>query len=178
MQLSRYLVEIARRGSRWEKRLFLLLNARVGSKRLDAVMRLLSGLGSAWAAVGLCLLFWSVPGCRRLAMPLSFSVAGSHVAVQALKRLLGRQRPYGVLPAMRTVTERLGDGSFPSGHTTAAFSVAGIVSAATGAAVPMWTLASLVGISRIYLGHHYPTDVLGGAALGIVFAALGVHLFT
>lgn len=162
---------------RWERGLFRLLNNKLGNRRLDVAMRFISSLGSAWTSVGLCLLLWSLPGYRGHAVPVSFSVAGSHMMVQALKRLIRRGRPYMVSPSIRTVTSRLFDGSFPSGHTTAAFSIAGIFSATTGAALPLWTLAGLVGVSRVYLGHHYPTDVLGGAAIGIGFASLTIHLF-
>lgn len=158
---------------RWEQRLVLLINSRISSARLDAPMRLLSSLGSAWSAIGLCLLLWLLPAYRLHAAALSLSVAGSHLIVQALKRWFKRPRPYGTLEAVRTITSRLTDGSFPSGHTTAAFSMAGVFSVTTSfAAFPLWTLAGLIGLSRVYLGHHYPTDVLAGAAIGISFAAL------
>lgn len=79
---------------------------------------------------------------------------------------------------MRTVTSRLLDPSFPSGHTTAAFSIVGGVSVAFGS-VPLvlWPIAGVVGISRIYLGHHYPTDVLAGALIGGAFAVLTGYVF-
>lgn len=162
----------------WEQKLVRLLNSRIGSTRLDRPMRLISSLGSAWTSIGLCLLLWLVPEDRGQAASVSFSVAGSHMMVQALKRFFRRRRPYGKLATVRTVTSRLMDGSFPSGHTTAAFSIVGVFSVtAQAAAVPLWTLASLIGLSRVYLGHHYPTDVLAGAAIGISFAALTTSMF-
>lgn len=162
---------------RWDQRLAWLINSRIGTSRLDGPMRLLSGLGSAWSAIVLCLLLWIMPEQRAQAATVSISVASSHLMVQALKRCFRRQRPYGNFPAVRTITSHLKDGSFPSGHTTAAFSIAGVFSATTSlAAAPLWTLASLIGLSRVYLGHHYPTDVLAGAAIGASFALMATSL--
>lgn len=162
---------------RWEQRLVWLINSRISSARLDVPMRLLSGLGSAWTALGLCLVLWFLPGHRSQAAALSIAVTGSHLLVQAMKRFFKRSRPYGKLVAVRTITARLADGSFPSGHTTAAFSIAGVFAVTTSlAATPLWTLAALTGLSRVYLGHHYPTDVLAGAAIGISFAALAAGI--
>lgn len=160
-----------------EQRLVWLINLRISSARLDKPMRLLSSLGSAWSALVLCLILWLLPEHRLHAAAVSVSVTGSHLIVQALKRFFKRPRPYGKLATVRTITSRLADGSFPSGHTTAAFSIAGVFSMTTSLAAPLWTLAGLIGLSRVYLGHHYPTDVLAGAAIGISFASLATGLF-
>ena len=72
------------------------------------------------------------------------------------------------------------DYSFPSGHTMASFSCAGVFwhyRRDFGRwSVVLLLLAALIGFSRLYLYVHFPTDVLCGALLGLVFAALAAHL--
>ena len=65
------------------------------------------------------------------------------------------------------------DSSFPSGHTSTSFACATILTLAFPRAAPgFFLLALAIGFSRIYVGAHYPLDVVGGAALGIVTALL------
>jgi membrane-associated phospholipid phosphatase len=88
-----------------------------------------------------------------------------------IKALFRRRRPF--IDIVRTlVVGRRPDGwSFPSGHSAAAFSGAWILSTVWPRATPIFfALASLVGFSRVYVGAHYPSDVLTGATLGTVVA--------
>jgi undecaprenyl-diphosphatase len=65
------------------------------------------------------------------------------------------------------------DGSFPSGHTSTSFACATILSVALPRFAPLWYLLALaIGFSRIYVGVHYPLDVVGGAVLGTAIALL------
>jgi undecaprenyl-diphosphatase len=61
--------------------------------------------------------------------------------------------------------------SFPSGHATVSFACAAVLAAALPRLrVPLFALAALIAFSRVYVGVHYPSDVVGGAALGILIA--------
>jgi undecaprenyl-diphosphatase len=65
--------------------------------------------------------------------------------------------------------------SFPSGHTSAAFLVATVIAYFTPVlAIPMFIFAFLVGMARIYLGVHYPSDILGGIIFGIGMARVAI----
>ncbi len=87
-----------------------------------------------------------------------------------LKYAVNRTRPYNKYPNDIIKRDHAGPYSFPSGHTTAAFSTATAISLTYNkwyVTVPSFAYASLVGYSRMRLGMHYPSDVLGGMVLGI-----------
>lgn len=70
--------------------------------------------------------------------------------------------------------------SFPSGHTSSAFTFAMAITMVLkkkGVAIPAFIFAFLMGISRIYVGVHYPTDVIVGAVVGIFYAVIGYFIF-
>ena len=98
-----------------------------------------------------------------------------------LKNVVVRIRPYDVEPSLMAVLARLGtppltDYSFPSGHTLACFEGAGVL-LMTKHPKTGWiafALALLMMFARMYMAVHYPTDVLAGALLGLLFAWLGV----
>ncbi len=92
------------------------------------------------------------------------------IITTGLKYAAVRQRPYDAYPY--DIIKRASESSysFPSGHTSAAFSLATSVTLSTKkwyAAVPCYAYAGLVGYSRMRLGVHYPSDVLAGALIGV-----------
>jgi membrane-associated phospholipid phosphatase len=97
------------------------------------------------------------------------AVAGVYALNTAIKRVVGRRRPElaGLPPIVRTPTTL----SFPSAHASAAFAGARLYTRLGLPAVPLYALATGLATSRLYLGVHYPSDVLAGAALGAVLAA-------
>ncbi|HFC54338.1 MAG TPA: phosphatase PAP2 family protein, partial [Gammaproteobacteria bacterium] len=120
---------------------------------------------------------------RRPEMVRAMVVAALLAAIWALglKPLLGVARPAGVLPAdtLTIIGPVLRQYSFPSGHTTAIFTLAGVLAIHAGSGVLRWMLlllAAVVGCSRIVVGAHWPLDVLGGAFGGWSAAVLGTML--
>lgn len=87
-----------------------------------------------------------------------------------LKYAINRKRPFAAYPNDIIRRDDVGPYSFPSGHTTAAFATATAVSLSYKkwyVALPAYAYAGFVGYSRMRLGVHYPTDVLGGMVIGI-----------
>lgn len=95
------------------------------------------------------------------------------VVYYALKRGTRRQRPFERCADIRACLKVPDAFSFPSGHTLHAFSFAVVLSAFhPGLAPLLWSFAVLVGLARIVLGLHFPSDVLVGAVIGTATAGL------
>ena len=94
-----------------------------------------------------------------------------------LRQWIGRLRPPLVYPEPRPLVPTPHTGSFPSGHSATAFACATVIAwASPRLAVPAFVLAALVAWSRVYVGVHYPLDVLGGALLGVLVATALLRL--
>lgn len=136
------------------------------------IMGIMGGIWQLLALIGLTHPRWRAAAWRTL-----LAVWLALVVVDGLvKPLINRARPI-VPPAVeRTLPPAARSASFPSGHATSAFAGAAAVSRMWPATrVVWWALAVLIAYSRIYMGHHYPLDVIGGAIVGtaIAFWVLG-----
>jgi len=89
------------------------------------------------------------------------SLLGAGAVTSGMKYIVNRKRP-------DSDSDNRFNSSFPSGHVSGAFAVTSIVGSKYNALrIPAYILASAIALSRVYLGRHYPSDVLAGAGLGI-----------
>jgi len=128
-------------------------------------------LGLVWLALGLAL-----AALRRRPTLFVLLLAADGVAdlvAGGLKRVTHVERPAFRFHEPRPLVHVPRDGSFPSGHTATSFACATVLSALVPRLAPgFYLLALAIGFSRIYVGAHYPLDVVGGAALGVLTALL------
>lgn len=156
-----------------------LINGRMNSKFLDIFMYRVTDLGGAIFSTLLSLVFiiFGNRFIKEIGIQCLMVLGISQIIVQGLKKILSRERPYKIIETLNTFGIDLSDYSFPSGHTTASFSIASTLALnIPRISLIVFILALIIGISRIYLGVHYPTDVAAGIFLGMGTSVL-VHLY-
>lgn len=144
------------------------------------IMKVASKLGDAgliWILLAAVLLM--MPKTRKVGILVSTALALDVLTCNViLKPFIARTRPYDINTAVELLIQAPRDYSFPSGHTAASFAAAAALWFANKKklAVPALVLAVLIAFSRMYFYVHYPTDVLGGAILGMVCGWLACKL--
>ena len=140
---------------------------------LDKIMigfTMLGEVGAFWIALAIVLLFFKKTRKCGLLMLISMFI-GIIIGNGALKHLVQRSRPCWIDQSIDLLVKNPKDYSFPSGHTLASFEAAVTIflhNKKWGIAAIL--LAICIGISRMYLFVHFPTDVLAGAVLGTIIA--------
>lgn len=178
-----------------DRRIFVLLNERLHNRALDWSMPRLTNAHKTlafWLVVGPLLLLLLYFGSRRTRVVLLLLAillpAANYISTDGVKPLFNRARPSALLyvhgqpetvvPGARVPPHQkpLGSSSFPSSHSTVSAALAALVILAWRRRSRWIWLALLIplviGYSRIYVGVHYPSDVLGGWILGAVLAWL------
>ena len=149
---------------------FFFINKHLANPLFDILMPMVTraGSGDGAFAVALILIVFCRKEKKRSGVLILAGIALSYYAVLFLKDLIGRPRPYMALPDVRLLVPTDGFLAMPSGHATTAWMTAMVLAGFFKRRVLWFSLATLVCFSRIYVGVHYPSDVIAGAALGAV----------
>lgn len=163
-------------GQRLDMWVFLLFNLRgARPKWLDSVMWLATQVGNMGTAI-LSAAFFFLTNSGRLAAEIIFGTLTLWLLVETIKALTDRARPFLALQTARVIGWRERGRSFPSGHTSQTFFLVTLLShrfeIGFAATLALYAVAVLVGFTRVYLGAHYPRDVIAGAVLGSVWGVL------
>jgi membrane-associated phospholipid phosphatase len=166
-------------GQRLDTRVFMLFNMRGYPKWLDRFMWLATQLGNMLTAFVVAFLFFML-NYRRLAIVIIFGTLTLWLLVEIIKALSDRDRPFLTLEKTRIIGWREKGDSFPSGHTTQIFFLMTLFmyhfQLGIGESIALYAVAGLVGFTRIYIGAHYPRDVIAGIVLGSVWGILATLL--
>lgn len=177
-----------------DARILLWIQEYLRNDFLDPIMKFITHLGDdgiLW--IGLLVILLCIPKTRKTALLGAASLLLTFIITNlCLKPFIARVRPYEVIEGLTRIIEKQSDRSFPSGHTANSMAVG----------VMLWMISQkyeklgdkklyfpkaagwfflilsiLIGLSRLYVGVHYPTDVLGGALIAIadVMIVFGVY---
>lgn len=144
---------------------------------LDKILAFITSLGNVgiiWIVLAVVLLI--LPKTRKTGIIVAAALLMDLVLCNLiLKNLVARVRPYDVNTAIAILIKKPLDFSFPSGHTAASFAAmtALFLAKMKKAWIAALILAVLIAFSRLYFYVHYPTDVLGGAVVGILSGIIG-----
>ena len=154
----------------WELKFMRWGNEWWSSSILDRILPWITHLGSHYAVILFIIIRWMITRQEKVLLDLVLLYAIQSGIVYSLKFLILRRRPFYFLEMSSKLSKIVGeflDPSFPSIHTTFAFMMATLLTSwYPRYDVLFFTVAGFVGWTRVYLGLHYPTDVITGAILG------------
>ena len=162
--------------------ILLQIQQHLRTDMLTPFMKIVTFLGNGgWFWILCAVVLLAIPKTRKTGYAAVLSlIFGVIVTNLLLKNIVARPRPFAEIEALIPLIAKPTDFSFPSGHTTASFAVALVMlrMLPKKIGIPAVVLAALVAFSRLYLGVHYPTDVLVGflvALMGSTVAVWGVR---
>jgi len=166
------------RGQAADIQLFHTINTSRTNAGFDALGTVGYGLGSFWFSLGLFTILFFL-GWRRLALSAIGAIVAGALLVLLIKYLAHQPRPAQELPGVRAVGIPEYGLGYPSGHSAQAFLTVYLLCSYFSfrwyTQAGLYSLASLVALTRVYTGVHLPVDIVVGAAIGLLFGVLWVH---
>ncbi|MBR0059707.1 MAG: phosphatase PAP2 family protein [Methanobrevibacter sp.] len=159
--------------------LFYFINNGLKNPLFDFIMPFTTELGSFVAMLGICLIviilsiLFKKPSIKKIALLCLFSLLLADGIALLLKCIIMEPRPFVYLDNVRLLVVENDPCSFPSGHTTSTFAVLSVL--VFKFRHRLWSVVLIlfgvvIGFSRIYVGVHYPLDVLAGCIIGVLSA--------
>lgn len=141
---------------------------------LTPILKVITTLGNGGAIwILLTLLILMMPKTRKAGCMMMAALLGTLLINNILlKNLIARTRPYEVIEGLTYLVRRPSEFSFPSGHAGSSFAAACVMLRRLPKryGIPAFVLAVLIALSRLYVGVHYPSDVLFGMISGILIS--------
>lgn len=160
--------------------ILLQIQQHLRTDMLTPFMKIVTFLGNGgWFWILCAVVLLAIPKTRKTGYAAVLSlIFGVIVTNLLLKNIVARPRPFAEIEALIPLIAKPTDFSFPSGHTTASFAVALVMlrMLPKKIGIPAVVLAALVAFSRLYLGVHYPTDVLVGFVVALVGSTVAVWI--
>lgn len=186
----------------WDADLLIFLQENVRNDFLDIVMKLITHTGDKGILmIAIIAALLIIPKTRSIGIMTAMSLAIEAILNNViLKNLVARTRPYEAIEGLVNIIEKQKDFSFPSGHTGSTFAVSVVILVIALFGMPIIAkernlireksslamriiavvfiiYSVLLGFSRLYVGVHYPTDVLAGLALGLITSAIAYLVY-
>lgn len=173
--------------NQWDANLLLWIQNNLRSELLTPFMKFITTLGNAgmiWIILSIVLVINR--GTRKVGITCALALLCSLLINNIiLKNLISRPRPFVALKELTLLVRKPRETSFPSGHTASSFAAATVILLGSGSkekghkvrrlfGVMAIVLAALIAFSRLYLGCHYPLDVIGGLGSGIACALIAM----
>ena len=162
-----------------DQQIFLWINHLPHPVLIDSIAMTFSGLGASillWVLAGLWLFFHEEREWKHMFWRVFFAVAVAAIVVETIfKPIFGRIRPTMDMGAH--IIAPASGYSFPSGHATVSWALAVVLASVEKTYAPLWfALALGISLSRIYLGVHFPSDVVAGALIGLAIGHITLHV--
>lgn len=162
-----------------EANILLWIQENLRADWLTPIMKGITFLGNAgWLWIVLSAICLCLPKQRKLGLTTSFALVFDLCTVNIfIKNIVARPRPYTMIEGLTSIIGPQSDFSFPSGHTAGSFAFVSVLwlLAPKKISIPATVLATLISLSRLYVGVHYPTDILGGALIGSICGIAAVY---
>lgn len=158
--------------------ILLWIQENLRTNPMTVIMRAVTRLGDKgifWITVAVLLLLLKFT--RKTGLALSIGLVINALIVNVwLKNMVARIRPYEVVEGLKCLIPEPADASFPSGHASHAFVAVAVIwiMMSKKYGIIALTISALISWSRLYLGAHYPSDVIAGILIGIIAGVAGV----